>query len=408
MARKRSKKRSKKRKKRASKEASAAAVDNGESPSIEAHSEPSQSDAAATDADRGAGVEAATDLPPPPAAGEEDEPFVVSLDDEDEEDDLDALIALAASEPDPAAERTAAEEPVSDVDHVGDTSDDGSTEVAGVEDADARHVGEAAEAQPVDEDADPQPVDGRAEAQAVDDGADPQAVDEDAGPPVEGSVDARLGEARGPAPDDANDPDGDPAEVRPALEASDASYGADPEGVDLAADDAGAEVAALLDLGETSTPEDRARLLAEALAHAEMQDARYRVRTEDRTTGRIKGTIALGLFALAGFLVVAPPGPVVPDPPTTVQRAELREGVVTALLLQAEQIDAFLAVQDRLPRALEELDTPLPGIRYVRSSGRLYQLVGYMPTGEPVVFDSAAPSEEFDRVAPAWRREAGS
>jgi hypothetical protein len=163
-----------------------------------------------------------------------------------------------------------------------------------------------------------------------------------------------------------------------------------------------------LDLGPTSTPEARARLLAEALAHADMQEARYRVPTESRTLGRIKGAIALAIFLLAGILVLAPPRFVSPEAPVGVADADRVSGVITALLLQAEQVDAFRVRERRLPVSLDELGVTVPGVRYVRSSNRLYQLIAYAPTGRAVVYDSAAPAPEFTEAELAWRGEGGS
>jgi len=162
------------------------------------------------------------------------------------------------------------------------------------------------------------------------------------------------------------------------------------------------------DLGPETTPEERDRLLAEALAHAAMQDARYRVPVETRHVARVKGVVALALFVLAGSLAVAPPALVRPTPPATPEAADLREGVAGALLLQAKQIEAFRARTLRLPATLDEVDARLPDIRYVRSSGRLYQLVGYTPTGEAVVYDSSAPASDFTRLEARWLAADGS
>jgi hypothetical protein len=168
-----------------------------------------------------------------------------------------------------------------------------------------------------------------------------------------------------------------------------------------------AEADDALDLGPTSTPEARARLLAEALAHADMQEARYRVPTESRRLGRIKGGIALAIFLLAGILVLAPPRFVSPEAPVGVADADRVSGVITALLLQAEQVDAFRVRERRLPLSLDELGVAVPGVRYVRSSNRLYQLIAYAPTGRAVVYDSAAPAPAFGEAEVAWRGEGG-
>jgi hypothetical protein len=139
-----------------------------------------------------------------------------------------------------------------------------------------------------------------------------------------------------------------------------------------------------------------------------MQEARYRVPTESRRLGWIKGGIALAIFLLAGILALSPPRLVSPEAPVGVADADRVSGVITALLLQAEQVDAFRVRERRLPVSLDEMGATVPGVRYVRSSNRLYQLIAYAPTGRAVVYDSAAPAPEFAEAELAWRGEGGS
>lgn len=154
----------------------------------------------------------------------------------------------------------------------------------------------------------------------------------------------------------------------------------------------------VLDLGEVSSPDERDRLLAAALAHVEMQEAIYRVPTESTTTRHWKGLIAAGVFLLAAFLAVLPPGPLVPAGPEPLSDAHRLRGIRTALLVQAEQIEAFRVREDRLPDSLGEVDTALPDIRFVRSSDRLYQLVAYTSGGDAIIYDSAAPDPAFEDI----------
>lgn len=158
----------------------------------------------------------------------------------------------------------------------------------------------------------------------------------------------------------------------------------------------------VLELGEAASAEERDRLLAAALAHAEMQDAIYRVPLESATARRWKGLIAAALFVLALFLVGLPPGFLVPEAPPPLTTEERLLGIRTALLLQAEQVEAFRVREDRLPTSLAEVETALPGIRFVRSSNRLYQLVAYTPEGDAVVYDSASPHPAFSDVSASW------
>ncbi len=154
-----------------------------------------------------------------------------------------------------------------------------------------------------------------------------------------------------------------------------------------------------------SRVEDRERILAEALAHAEEQEAQYRlaaVTTETVQRARWKTPLALVVLMLAGWLAVAPPGWVRGAPPPTLQVGDLERGVRAALYIQAQQIEVYRAREGRLPRELSEVPGALPGIRFVRSNNRVYQLVGRRPSGGNLIYDSARPSAGIEAVAASW------
>ncbi len=79
-----------------------------------------------------------------------------------------------------------------------------------------------------------------------------------------------------------------------------------------------------------------------------------------------------------------------------------------ALLLQAEQIEAFRVDRLRLPNSLDELDGRLPGVRFVRSGSRAYQLIAYEADGTAIVYDSAHPAAEFEALDSGWVSEEGA
>lgn len=159
----------------------------------------------------------------------------------------------------------------------------------------------------------------------------------------------------------------------------------------------------VLDLGEATTPEDRDRLLAAALAHVEMQDAMYRVSTEpNHQASSWKAAAAAILFLLATATAANPPGWVVPEAPATLTTADRLDGVRLTLLLQLQQIEVYRVREGRLPDALTDLPIVLPGVRFVKSNNRVYQLVAHAPDGEAVLYDSAAPAPWFDEVAARW------
>jgi hypothetical protein len=157
------------------------------------------------------------------------------------------------------------------------------------------------------------------------------------------------------------------------------------------------------ELGPVSSPDVRDRLLAAALAHAEHQDARYRVPfSAAASAGLWKALAGSVILLLAGAAAVVPPGWATPEPPALLGRAEQARNARAALLLQAQQIEAFRVRAQRLPDTLGEVTGTLPGVRYVRSGTRAYQLVAYEANGNAIVYDSTNPAPAFAELAVGW------
>ena len=157
------------------------------------------------------------------------------------------------------------------------------------------------------------------------------------------------------------------------------------------------------ELAQLSTPETRSRLLAEAVAHAEAKEARYRVPlAEPGAELRWKAPLALALFLAAALVAVAPPAWVVPPPTAQIDAADRLDGIRVALLLQAQQVEAFRAREQRLPDSLDDVGVRLADIRFIRSGSRAYQLVGYTQRGEAVVYDPSDPGAAFEGLAASW------
>jgi hypothetical protein len=116
-----------------------------------------------------------------------------------------------------------------------------------------------------------------------------------------------------------------------------------------------------------SSPEDRNRLLADAVAHAETKEANYRQPSKlGRRTGQWKAPLSLVVLMLAAYIALAPPPWLAGAPLPQVSSAERGRGVVAALQMQARQIEVFQARHGRLPRTLDEVPVRIPGIRFVR------------------------------------------
>ncbi len=154
---------------------------------------------------------------------------------------------------------------------------------------------------------------------------------------------------------------------------------------------------------EVSGEEERERLLSEALADAAAHEAAFRRPTSDtRGMDGRKATLALVIVLIAGYLALSPPSWLGFATEPALARAERVRGIHAAMYLQAQEIDAYHAVRGELPHSLDELPARVPGIRFVRSDSRVYQLVGRSPDGSSVVYDSAHPDSSFAAAAAVW------
>lgn len=155
---------------------------------------------------------------------------------------------------------------------------------------------------------------------------------------------------------------------------------------------------------DQSSAEAREAVLAEALAHAATLEAQYRQPLpETRRTGVWKAPLALVLLVISASILAFPPSWAVGDPAPTLTEQQLDRGARAALFLQAQQVEAFRVKEGRLPGSLDELDVTLPGISFVRSNNRIFQLVTPGPAGGPVIYDSTRPAQEFEDLAGEWR-----
>ncbi len=155
-----------------------------------------------------------------------------------------------------------------------------------------------------------------------------------------------------------------------------------------------------------SRVEDRERLLAEALAHAEAQEAHYKVLPADEPEhGRWKTPLAVLLLLVAAWIALTPPrwmaGADAPRPTA----GERDRGLRAAIWIQARQVEVFRLREGRLPEHLSELPVQMPGLTLVRSNNRVYQIRGRLADGEILVFDSAQPSPAFVASAPLLSAE---
>lgn len=155
-----------------------------------------------------------------------------------------------------------------------------------------------------------------------------------------------------------------------------------------------------------SRVEDRERLLAETMAHAEAMEAQYKVVPIEpaQLGGRWKAPVATVLFFLAVVVGFFPPAWLAGAPPAVPTEGEMDRGLRAAIYLQVQLVEAFRHREGRLPADLTELPQALPGLTLVRSNNRVYQIRGYREDGSVVVYDSARPSTAFEAAA-GWMQE---
>ena len=152
-----------------------------------------------------------------------------------------------------------------------------------------------------------------------------------------------------------------------------------------------------------SRAEERERLVAEVAAIAETKDIQFqRLPPGQARRGGWKIPTALVVLLLAVIVAAFPPLSRGDDATLSPTSEELQRGLRAALYLQAEQVEVFRVREGRLPVSLDEVPVRIPGIRFVRSNNRVYQLVGFLTDGDPIVYDSARPTDPFDAVAAGW------
>lgn len=149
---------------------------------------------------------------------------------------------------------------------------------------------------------------------------------------------------------------------------------------------------------DTSSPEERDRLIAEALAHAEVRDLSYRPPSVAPTV-HWKGAVGSAGLLLGTALLLLPPAWLRGESAPSVPREARDLGARAILYLQAQEIEAYRQRNHGLPARLGDLEAELPGLRFVRSNDRVYQLVAYGPDGRAVVYDSTRPAPEIEEAA---------
>jgi hypothetical protein len=154
---------------------------------------------------------------------------------------------------------------------------------------------------------------------------------------------------------------------------------------------------------------ERERLVARTVADASARDTRY-----EGTPWRARPAVVwwkwglAALLGLAAVLALTAPPPWVSGPPLPSLSPEDRTaGLQAALVLLAGHIEAYRARTGRLPQTLEEVGGSFPGVRYVRSNNRVFQLVAVRDDGSVRVWDSADPPPVRETLTRRWLTPSG-
>ncbi len=139
--------------------------------------------------------------------------------------------------------------------------------------------------------------------------------------------------------------------------------------------------------------QEAADALAAVLQHArEREEAQHKPEPpKKQPKWMLPLGVNLGVFAV--YLLIAPPSWVVLNPLEPPPVEERVEGARIALFLQAQRIQTYLQQNGRLPEALEEAGSPVPGAEYIPLGPRDFVL--RLRIGDQIVeYRSDRPAEE--------------
>jgi len=145
---------------------------------------------------------------------------------------------------------------------------------------------------------------------------------------------------------------------------------------------------------DESRGQDTADALAAVMKHAAERDKAIKEKPKPKKQPRWMLPLGIQLSVIALYLLVAPPSFV------TVNRIEPRdpshavEDLRVAMYLQIRKLEDYRIKHGRLPDALSDAGSAVPGVAYRRQGADRYQLVGTAGE-EAVVYDSTEPADEF-------------
>jgi len=159
---------------------------------------------------------------------------------------------------------------------------------------------------------------------------------------------------------------------------------------------------------EEGSGQEAADAVAAVLKHAAEHDKAAREKPKKKKQPKWMLPLGVNLAVFAVYLLIAPPawrGWVTVNPiegPTPQIR---RDGLRTAMYLQAQRIEQYRIDHGALPETLADAGSPIPGVEYHRQ-GKTYQLVG--TSGQAaLVYDSSESLADFGGSVVATRLSGG-
>lgn len=140
--------------------------------------------------------------------------------------------------------------------------------------------------------------------------------------------------------------------------------------------------------------QDTAEALAAVMKHAAEREKAIKKKPARKKQPRWMLPLGIQLSVLALYLLVAPPrwatiSPIEPPDP-----ARQVEDLRLAMYMQIQRVEAYRIRHGRLPEALTDAGSAIPGVEYRRQGANRYQLVATAGE-EAVVYDSTEPADEF-------------
>ena len=140
--------------------------------------------------------------------------------------------------------------------------------------------------------------------------------------------------------------------------------------------------------------QEAADAVAAVLAHAAERDVAQHVKQGPKKQSKWMLPVGINLGVFAVYLLIAPPAWVIVNPLEAAPVEEQVDDMRLAMFMQAMRVDAYAQQNGRLPDALEDAGSPVPGVDYTVLGAGRYQLTALIGD-EVVLYDSSESAQEW-------------